>query len=206
VAAGSLAPALDGPAMKKVKIPATWIIKPTPGSPVNVGEAFDHLLEVQANAQRIMSATFGIESQLDNIIIHRVFGKFGAEVSFFSEHILASDWFTFSAKRKLVISIVQEKKVLAGQERNPFEKVLRDVMSYRNIFAHGRVTERSDGTYISYFEGGPQERLLSDEYWTNVEATFNEALQSLMTVQVKMGISTGTHNIAESQSGSNEAV
>lgn len=174
--------------MKQLKLPITCMIKPTPGSPVNVGNAYENLQAAQANGQKIISATLGIEVQLETIITYRVFGKFGPEVSFFSNHILAADWFAFSSKRRLVLAIVNEGNYLEGKDKNRFEKLLRDVMSYRNAFAHGAIVEKSDGTYISYFENTQQEKLLSDEYWTQVESTFQEALYKITIAQKRMGI------------------
>ena len=178
--------------MKKLKLPITGMIKPTPGSPVNLGDAYENLQAAQANGQKIISATLGIELQLETIITYRVFGKFGPEVSFFNNHILTADWFAFSSKRKLVLAIVNEGNYLKGVDKNLFDKLLRDVMSYRNAFAHGAIVEKSDGTYISYFENTQQEKLLSDYYWTQVESTFQEALEKLMIVQKRMGIKTTT--------------
>jgi hypothetical protein len=178
--------------MKQLKLPITGKIKPTPGSPVNIGSAYKNLQAAQANGQKIISATLGIEVQLETIITYHVFGKFGPEVAFFSNHILAADWFSFSSKRKLVLTIVKERNCLKGENKNRFEKLLRDIMSYRNAFAHGAIVEKSDGTYISYFENTQQERLLSDDYWTQVENIFQEALEKLMLVQKRMGIKTTT--------------
>jgi hypothetical protein len=174
--------------VKQLILPITGMIKPTPGSPVNVGKAYENLQAVQANGQKIIQATLGIEVQLETIITHRVFGKFGPEVSFFNNHILSADWFTFSGKGKLVLAIVNEGNHLAGKDKNRFEKLLRDIMSYRNAFAHGAIVEKSDGTYISYFANTQQEKLLSDEYWTQVESTFQEALDKIIIVQKGMGI------------------
>lgn len=174
--------------MKQVKLPITGVIKPTPGSPVNVGTAYENLQATQANGQKIMSATLWVESQLETIITYRIFGKFGPEVSFFDNYILAADWFTFSSKRKLVLVIVNEGNYLGGPDKSLFEKLLRGVMSYRNAFAHGTIVEKSDGTYISYFENTQQEKLLSDEYWTQVEKIFQETLGKIEIVRQKMGI------------------
>jgi len=174
--------------MKDLKLPITSMIKPTPGSPVNLGDAYENLRAAQANGQKIIPATLGIELQLETIITYRVFGKFGLEVSFFKNHILTADWFAFSSKRKLVIDIVNEGNYLKGVEKNLFDKLLRDVMSCRNAFAHGTIVEKSDGTYISYFENTQQEKILSDDYWTQVENTFQEALDKITIVQERMGI------------------
>ena len=178
--------------MKQIKLPMMSAIKPTPGSPVNLGVAFNNFKAVQVNSQNILSATFFVEAQLERIITYRVFGKFGPEVSFFNHHILVSDWFSFSAKRKLVVFIVNEKKYLSGKDKGELEKLLRKVMSYRNTFAHGRVVEKSDGTYISYFENTQREEILTDQYWTCVEKTFLETLEKLNEVQTKMGLSSST--------------
>ena len=182
--------------MRKVKLFITGKIKPTPGSPVNLGQAYKNLRAAQNNGQTIMSATRWIELQLENIITYHVFGKFGPKVSFFNNHILSADWFAFSSKRKLVLAIVNKGKYLKGRDKSQFEELLRKVMSYRNTFAHGHIVEGSDGTYISYFENTQREKRLSDEYWTQVEKTFKEALDKITIVRKKMGINTTSPNMS----------
>ena len=155
----------------------------------SVGVAAQHLEEVQRNAAKIVRAAIAIEHRLELLIVHRVFGgETGSRLHFFTDHILGSDWFTFSAKRRLAVQIVDEKGLLAGPQKNRFDKVLSEVMSLRNAFAHGSVVEKGDGTYLAFFQSAPREVHLTDEYWAGVEATFGEAFELCLAVETKLGL------------------
>ncbi len=71
--------------------------------------------------------------------------------------------------------IVEKRKILIGEEKNAYEKLLADAMRFRNAFAHGTLS--SDGTrvWLSYFEGGPKKQELTDEYLRKVEVVLSNA-------------------------------
>ena len=133
---------------------------------------------VQQNMQRVLVGAIAIEHQLESLIVDRTFeGETGSKLSFFVNNILAAEWFTFSAKRRLAVHIVSDQERLRGPEKGEFEQLLGKVIRYRNAMAHGRVVEKNDGTYLSYFESSPRETLLSDEYWEELERVFRRATE-----------------------------
>lgn len=95
--------------MREIKLPISGVVKPTPGSPVNLGTAIANAAAVQHNRQRVLVGAIAIEHQLESIIVDRTFeGETGAKLSFFINNILAAEWFTFSAKRRLAVHVVNE--------------------------------------------------------------------------------------------------
>ena len=55
----------------------------------------------------------------------------------------------------------------------------------------GNIIEKSNGTFISYFEGQPREKELTDEYWDNVEKTFKKGIDFSIKIEVEIGKTTG---------------
>ena len=46
---------------------------------------------------------------------------------------------------------------------------MRDVMSVRNAFTHGKFVSDEKAVWLSYFEGRPQKKELTDNYLTEIE-------------------------------------
>lgn len=145
--------------------------------------------DAQRNGQKVMAAALAVEKELEKVINARVAGSPDLTNTFFASAILAAEWFTFSAKRKLTLVIFAEFDHLVGQDKADLERLLRKVMSLRNRFAHGHFIVKDDGAYISYFEGTAREDLLSDEFWSDVESTFNRTIAVLRKGQISMSIS-----------------
>lgn len=143
--------------------------------------------EARRNKEKILNASLTIENELAFIISHYFFGRSHQKKDAFEALILNSDWCSFAAKRKLIAHIIEEQLLLVGQEKSDFEKQLRNVMSYRNAFAHGII--RSDGVkvWLSFFEGKPRQQELTDEYLTVVEKTLNQTFNAVITLAQKSG-------------------
>jgi hypothetical protein len=81
----------------------------------------------------------------------------------------------------VLLAIVNESNLLQGKQKEEFDYNLSKVIKYRNAFTHGDIIETNEGTIISYFEGQQQEKLLSDEYWDELEriliSTFERTMQ-----------------------------
>ena len=101
--------------------------------------------------------------------------------------VLNSDWCSFAAKRKLIMHIVNEQKLIEGREKDEFDKLMKKVMSARNAFAHGRFSSDQEHVWLSYFEGTPRKQELTDEYHTEIETLLREAVSKAYALAVKIG-------------------
>lgn len=169
--------------MKNIKLPIRGVIRPTPGSPVNLGIAKENLEAARENGKKVIMGALAIERQLEDIISLYLFLENKKKTKFFRSNILSSDWFTFSAKRKIVIAIInhenKNKKLLSGKNKSGIESNLSKIIKYRNTFAHGDIVEKSDGTFIEYFDGQLKDKRLIDEYWEQLEDIFSETFCQL---------------------------
>ena len=77
--------------------------------------------------------------------------------------------------------------MVTGQERSDLDQILAKVMRYRNAFTHGEVVQSAQGIYLHYFEGDAKQRVLTDEYWTQVERDFSHAHQQINSLMMKLG-------------------
>jgi hypothetical protein len=177
--------------MKEIKLLVSGKIMPTPGQPVNLGVAFANQEIARKNGMKIAWAALTIENQFGEIITHYFFEKSKDKIKFFQNHILSSEWFTFGAKRKFLLALINSENLLKGKDKAQFETCLKKIVSLRNAHTHGQVVEKSNGTSIAYFEGSPQEKELDDDYWNNVEKTFEEAWSYIKKIQEKIGKTTG---------------
>jgi hypothetical protein len=111
-------------------------------NPVNIGEAIAAHKQVLRNSQEVISSAFAVEKQMEQAISFFLFGPEVPKRAFFESVILTSDWCGFSAKRKVVMSILNESKILEGEEKASFDHSMSKVMKYRNAFAHGENNQR----------------------------------------------------------------
>lgn len=177
--------------MKEIKLRVSSTIKPTPGQPVNLGTAVANQEIARKNGMKISWSALTIENQFGEIISRYFFEKSKEKIKFFQNHILASEWFTFGAKRKFLLALINEENLLEGEDKSKFEECSKKIISLRNAHTHGEVIEKSNGTFIAYFEGQPREKELNDSYWDEVEEIFNEMWNHLQKIQEKVGQTTG---------------
>ncbi len=156
----TLIEAIDGPTEEITKTLADSIMKPA-----------------QENKLRVLGASQDIELLLGAIIAQYFFGNDPANRDRqrkFAELVLASDWFLFASKRRLVTHIINETGVLKGAEKEEFDTIIGKVMRFRNAFAHGTISTDGRKVKLAYFEGGPQARILEDTYLGEVEKALND--------------------------------
>jgi hypothetical protein len=168
--------------MKAIKLPIRGeVIITKPGTLINLGVADANLKEANANRQKVILGALAIECEIDDIIAVYLFHENKQKKHFFCSWFSSSDWFSFSAKRRVLLAIVNESNLLQGKQKEEFDYNLSKVIKYRNAFTHGDIIETNEGTIISYFEGQQQEKLLSDEYWDELEriliSTFERTMQ-----------------------------
>jgi hypothetical protein len=136
--------------------------------------------QARANGGKIIWCAICVEKKLEEIISTYMFpqkvltnnkGK-----SFFLTRILNSDLFSYSAKKRLTINIVNEGDLLEGKEKNQLSNVLKKVMEFRNAFAHGDIVYHVDrGCVLKFWQSDPQQAILNDDYWNKIEECFNIA-------------------------------
>jgi hypothetical protein len=119
--------------------------------------------QARTNGGLIIWSAICLEQKLEEIITLFLFPELKdandhKRHSFFSERIMKSGHLSFSTKRKLIIDILNSESLLTGNDKNEFEKLLSNVMKYRNAFAHGNIIYSADRGCIHQFsENGPQE-------------------------------------------------
>src|SRR4051812_9556483 len=119
--------------MKQIKVLTTGIVYArTTGT--NVTAAMELSREARRNKAKVIEGAQTVENELETIISHYFYGQSHGRKSVFQSLVLDSDWCSFSAKRKLISHIVNELGLLQGEAKAKFEKLLSDVMSYRNAF------------------------------------------------------------------------
>jgi len=163
---------------------------PTPGQPVNLGIALANQEVARKNGMKILWAALTIENQFGEIISRYFFEKSKEKIKFFQNHILSSEWVTFNAKRKVLLALIKSKNLLEGKDKAQFEACSKRIISLRNAHTHGQIVEKSNGTFIAYFEGQPQEKELNDNYWDSVEKTFEEMGNLIKKIEEKIGKTT----------------
>lgn len=145
------------------------------------------LKQAQENRLRVIEAALVIEKQLNTVLAHYFFSEAEEQKSIFTSLVLNSDWCSFASKRKLLKHLINLKDWIVGQEKNDFDFLLRDVMSFRNAFTHGMLSDDGQSVRLSYFEGGPQERELTGEFLTEIEAKLSQAHDGILMLSAQIG-------------------
>ena len=60
-------------------------------------------------------------------------------------------------------------------------------MGWRNAFAHGKITnDTKKCCFVSYYSGASKTITLTDEYWNEVEKTFQECVELLKEAELQL--------------------
>jgi hypothetical protein len=172
--------------MKEIKLLKSAQIELS-NQPVSIDEAIATHRVVLHNSQEIISSVLAIEKQLEFAISFYLLGTDSSKRTFFESIILKSDWCGFSAKRKVILAILNQSNVVEGEEKSKLDTLLAKAMRYRNAFAHGEVHQTPKGVFLKYFEGQPREEELTDAYWDRVQADFEETHQFVMLMLKRLG-------------------
>lgn len=152
---------------------------------VDFNIAVTHAAEARRNGTKVILAGLYIERELEHVIGLYLYPTppITEQQRFVAAHILGADFLTFAPKKRLVLTIVNEKGLLEGKEKATFEEELGKVMLYRNAFSHGDVIEKAGSTYLKYFRGGPQEQELTDEYFDRIVATVRSVEKQIEAIK-----------------------
>lgn len=143
--------------------------------------------DAQHNRLAVIEWALTVEKLLSKVIGHFFFGPSDAKKATFDDMILNSDWCSFAAKRKLLNHIIHKENLLQGSEKQKFDDELREVISLRNAFAHGKLCSNGDAVWLSYFEGTPRKRELTDQYLAEIESKLQSAWNSCLALAEKTG-------------------
>jgi hypothetical protein len=150
---------------------------------VPLGTIFDDrissLLETaRRNGGKVLYATTSIEQKLESILLEYFMGPFTGhddKRAMFEREILQSSALSYRAKKELVTKIVNASNLLEGSKKSTLQSHLKEIMEWRNAFAHGKIQHDTKmGCFIRYYSGEPKTTILSDDYWDEVEKTFKE--------------------------------
>jgi hypothetical protein len=150
------------------------------------GEATEIIHQAQDNRARIIESSLALEKRLNTLLAHYFFPGTVDRREIFTSLVLNSDWCSFASKRKLLKQLLNQHDWLPGQEKNDFDRLLRDVMSYRNAFTHGTLSTSGGTVLLSFFEGGPQEKELSDAFLGEIERKLRMAHDGIAALSLKV--------------------
>ena len=147
---------------------------------IDFGVSGKELDQARINGGLIIWSTICLEEKLELIITRFLFHPLGETHKhkgreFFSNKIIKADLLSYSAKKGLTIDIVNSESLLKGREKSDLEKALKDIMDYRNAFAHGDIIyEAEKGCILSYWMAGSKTDVLTEEYWKKLEHCFDK--------------------------------
>jgi hypothetical protein len=174
---------------------ASGKIDKIPLGTIDFGASGKDLNQARANGGMVIWSAACLEEKLDSLIIRFLFSFEDSQNQkgrqFFASRIMRSDHLSYAAKKSLVVDIVNGESLLEGRDKADLEKALKDVMDFRNAFAHGEVTfEEDKGCVLSYWRGGPKRDVLSEDYWNKLENIFKRADQLVEQAFANLGAVT----------------
>lgn len=139
------------------------------------------------NGGNVLYATTSIEQQLEAILMQYFMGTFAKHEErrqLFEREILQSSALSYNAKKELVSKIVTHNKIINAKKINNLQQKLKQVMEWRNAFAHGKlIYDTKAGCSLRFYSGSAKNLVLTDDYWTDIEKCFYECSALLNEVQ-----------------------
>jgi len=141
-------------------------------------EISETMEKARANGGKVLYATTSVEQQLEGLLLRYFMGPFikhDHRRDLFEREILQSSALSFSSKKELVSKVVNHDELLKGKKKNRMQSVLKNIMEWRNAFAHGKVQhDDRKGCFVKYYSGGGKELNLTDEFWSELETVFKD--------------------------------
>ena len=175
--------------MRPIKLPVSFEIKKIPsGKSVNLKNLLKEISKRKDRGIRIISAALVIENEIKDILKNSIFSELKDSRDYVSSLILDSDWCTFSAKIKMLQSVINKYKFLKGESKNILYQLLSKVIKYRNAFTHGTISydHESNEFILNYFEVQPKTSILDESYWEKLEAVFKDTMDKLNMIKMKL--------------------
>jgi hypothetical protein len=172
--------------MKLIVLPFRFELT-LPGEVVNITELQAEIQRRKSRAAEVVASAHSIEQSMTDVIKAFLFADLAPDKRQFIEgELLSSDWFTYAGKRKLLNALISRFDLLLGVERAALDEALSKVGSYRNALTHGIITYDSANFVVRFYEGGPREKILDDDYWETLSGWFRKAANTLMVVREKV--------------------
>jgi hypothetical protein len=171
--------------MREINLYNGFGIRAQPGEEIRYLEIRSSIQQANKNRSEVILSTLVIEGLLDTLISKKIAPSTKDAEAFLSGYLLKSDIITFASKRKLALQIIRGDSLLDPDDIESFSTLLRDIMTWRNAFAHGEIVQIGSDTCIEYAQVGPQKIVLSDAYWTKVESTFSKVFSLFLLIDHK---------------------
>jgi hypothetical protein len=135
------------------------------------------------NGGKILYATTSIEQSIESILLNYFMGPFIEHDDrrvMFEHELLQSSALSFRAKKDLLVKVINTENLLKGGNKDAAQKHLKNIMEWRNAFAHGKMQhDTSKGCFICFYSGGPKTLVLDGKYWDEVEKAFQVCVELL---------------------------
>ena len=146
---------------------------------IDIGLGQKEIEIARKNGAQIVYALLSVEHRIENVLAEYLFGPTlgipKPRKDFFSNEILQSDRLDFSFKKELLNKIVNDSKLLIGQDKDILQRNLKKIVAWRNAFAHEHLSvDNSQICYLKYYSGGNKSLILNDDFWTEVEVCFQQ--------------------------------
>lgn len=184
--------------MKEIALLSHLFMEFTDSIPADPKTALHLTKAAHENRKKVIVGALFVEREIEALIAFYVVPTPESvdQREFITAEILGSDAVSFAAKKRLIMSLVNQKGWLQGTEKSAFEKNLKDVISYRNAFTHGNMIVLGSVVSLEYFAGNRRKVELSDEYWASLESTFRSVVSRLEAVKTAAGMPTATSDAA----------
>ncbi len=155
---------------------------------INLGIVVDGTITAKVevarkNGGKILYATTSVEQTIESLLLNYFMGPFVDHEDrreLFEHEVLQSSALSFRAKKDLVIKVIHNENLLKGSSKDAAQKHLKNIMEWRNAFAHGNMQhDTAKGCFICHYSGGPKTLVLDAKYWDEVEKTFKECVELL---------------------------
>ena len=158
---------------------------------ISLGTIYDEKTgAVMETARRNGDATTSIERTLESTFVNYFMGPFIAHDErrvMFEHEVLQSSALPFRAKKDLLIKIIHRDNLFEGTKKNAAQKHLKNIMEWRNAFAHGKIQhDTKRGCFIRYYSGDIMTITLDDPHWDDVENTFRECVELLKEAEQQL--------------------
>lgn len=142
------------------------------------------------NGGSILYATTSVEQKVESILLNYFLGSsvsFNDQRRLFDQEILKSSLLSFNAKKELVTKVINTGELLSKKSKPLIQKYLKEIMQWRNAFAHGKlIYDSKRGCVLEHYSGHKQSIHLTNEYWDEVEASFKKCNELLDEVERRL--------------------
>ena len=129
---------------------------------------------VNSERSRVIDSALKIENTLTIVILHTIVGKDYSRHRLLRTLVFEAESCSFMQLRKmlsLIFELFRDKiDVLTDSESKVLRRNLNDIITFRNMFAHGQIVidAPTNDVLITHYQGGPKETVVTveliDEY------------------------------------------